>query len=327
MQGTVHKESGDEAARKAPSPDRLRLLLVEDEPTQLLILARKLTQAGYLVDTATNGQEALARLQSTPYSILLTDWDMPVMDGVALCRALRAAQLPNYVYTLLLTGREGLAHVVAGLDAGADDYLIKPIEDIELKARLATGRRIVQLEQRLRAANDVNLRQSVTDSLTGVYNRRYLMDQLPRELERAVRYEHPLSIIMCDLDHFKRVNDTHGHLAGDEVLKAAEQVITTNSRNTDWVARYGGEEFVVLLPETRLSNARVLADTLRARIASQPLGDPRLDLRITASFGVAGWEGPVRPGASMDELIARSDACLYASKTAGRNRITAALIP
>ncbi len=326
MQDTAHSvpEGADRIALPA---DRLRLLLVEDEPTQLLILARKLTQAGYLVDTATNGQEALARLQSAAYSILLTDWDMPVMDGIALCRALRAANLPNYVYTLLLTGREGLAHVVAGLDAGADDYLIKPIEDIELKARLATGRRIVQLEQRLRAANDENLRQSVTDSLTGVYNRRYLMDQLPRELERAARYEHPLSIIMCDLDHFKRVNDTHGHLTGDEVLKAAVQVITASSRKTDWVARYGGEEFVVLLPETRLSNARVLADTLRARIASQPLGHASLDLKITASFGVAGWEEAVRPGASMDELIARCDACLYASKTAGRNRITAAVLP
>jgi two-component system, cell cycle response regulator len=307
----------------AANPLPLRLLLVEDEPTQRLILSHKLRQAGYLVETATNGREALDRLLEGGYSLLLTDWDMPVMDGVELCRALRAAQLPNYVYTLLLTGRDGLDHIVAGLDAGADDYLVKPIEDIELKARLATGRRIVQLEQSLLAANEENRRLSVMDPLTGICNRRYLMDLLPRELERATRYERPLSLIMCDLDHFKRVNDTHGHMAGDEVLRATVEVIVAGIRKTDWVARYGGEEFIVVLPETPLSSAQLVAETLRDRIGAAPLGAGVVKMPVTASFGVVGWEGAVRPGASMDELIARCDECLYASKTAGRNRTTA----
>ncbi len=306
----------------ANEPAPLRLLLVEDEPTQQLILARKLRQAGYLVDTANDGREALDKLLERGYSLLLTDWDMPVMDGVELCRALRAAQLPNYVYTLLLTGRDGLLHVVAGLDAGADDYLVKPVEDIELKARLATGQRIVKLEQSLRAANEENRRLSVMDALTGACNRRYLMDLLPREIERAARYGRPLSLVMCDLDHFKRVNDTHGHMAGDEVLRATVRVIMEGIRKTDWVARYGGEEFIIVLPETTLSSAQVVANALRARIETAALGAGTVTVPVTASFGVVGWEAAVSATASMDTLIARCDECLYASKAAGRNRVT-----
>ena len=300
----------------------LRLLLVEDEPTQLLILAHKLRQAGYVVDTATNGREALDRLQVGGYSLLLTDWDMPLMDGIELCRALRAAKLPNYVYTLLLTGRDGLDHVVAGLDAGADDYLVKPVEDIELKARLATGRRIVMLEQSLRAANEENRRLSVMDPLTGACNRRYLMDLLPREIERAIRYGRPLSLAMCDLDHFKRVNDTHGHMVGDEVLRGAVRVLIEGIRKTDWVARYGGEEFVIVLPETSLADAHALADDLREKLQETAFGMSSMTLPVTASFGVVGSEGAVGEGASMDDLIAQCDECLYTSKTAGRNRTT-----
>jgi two-component system, cell cycle response regulator len=306
-----------------PASEPLQLLLAEDEPTQQLILARKLTRAGYLVDTAGNGREALEKLQGGNYSLLITDWDMPVMDGAELCRALRAAKLPNYVYTLLLTGRDGLHHVVAGLDAGADDYLVKPVEDIELKARLATGQRIVKLEQSLRAANEENRRLSVMDALTGACNRRYLMELLPRELERAARHERPLSLIMCDLDHFKRVNDTYGHLAGDEVLRATVRVIIDGIRKSDWVARYGGEEFIIVLPETTLSSAQVVADSLRARIETASLGAGIVTIPVTASFGVVGWEGAVSAQTSMDDLISRCDECLYDSKTAGRNRITA----
>ena len=300
----------------------LRLLLVEDEPTQLLILAHKLRQAGYVVDTATNGREALARLEAGTYSLLLTDWDMPLMDGVELCRAVRAAQLPNYVYTLLLTGRDGLDHVVAGLDAGADDYLVKPVEDIELKARLATGRRIVMLEQSLRAANEENRRLSVIDPLTGACNRRYLMDLLPREIERAIRYGRPLSLVMCDLDYFKRVNDTHGHLVGDDVLRAAVRVLLEGIRKTDWVARYGGEEFIIVLPETALADAHSLADQLRGQLEAAAFATGDMLLPVTASFGVVGSDGPVASGSTMDELIAQCDECLYLSKTAGRNRTT-----
>ncbi len=300
----------------------LRLLLVEDEPTQLLILAHKLRLAGYVVDTATNGREAFDKLQDGGYSLLLTDWDMPLMDGVELCRALRAAQLPNYVYTLLLTGRDGLDHVVAGLDAGADDYLVKPVEDIELKARLATGRRIVMLDQSLRATNEENRRLSVMDPLTGACNRRYLMDLLPREIERAIRYGKPLSLIMCDLDHFKRVNDTHGHLAGDEVLRAAVRILLEGIRKTDWVARYGGEEFIIVLPETALGGASSLADQLRGKMEQATFGAGGTTLPVTASFGVVGSDGPVASGSTMDDLIAQCDECLYLSKTAGRNRTT-----
>src|SRR5260370_7119086 len=143
---------------------------------------------------------------------------MPGMDGVDLCKAMRNIQLDGYVYALLLTARDAKEHIIAGLEAGADDYLVKPVHEPELIARLNTGRRILALEHSLRAANQRNRVLSITDDLTGAYNRRYLMEQLPREVERCRRYAYPLTVIMCDIDHFKRVNDDQGHSAGDDVL-------------------------------------------------------------------------------------------------------------
>ncbi len=300
-----------------------RVMLVDDEPTQRLITARLLKRAGFVVETAQNGKEALARLTTPPhFQLLVTDWEMPEMDGVALCKAVRSANLDGYVYTILLTSRDAIEHLVAGLQAGADDYLTKPVLEPELLARLNTGKRIVTLERTLRALNEENRRLSVTDPLTGAFNRRYLMEQLPHELERSARYAHPLSLLMCDVDYFKKVNDTHGHQAGDEVLKAVVNELRQNIRSTDWVARYGGEEFVVVLPETQAMNAVKVADILRDRLAKLPIKFNELTLGVTASFGAAGWDAGVPVDASLDALVARCDACVYESKSQGRNRVT-----
>ena len=187
-----------------PSP---AILLAEDDPVTRMLMTRFLKKAGYEVDAVANGSEALDKMTKRYYPMLVTDWEMPEMDGIALCKAVRNMQLDGYVYALLLTARDAKEHIIAGLEAGADDYLVKPVHEPELIARLNAGRRILTLEHSLRVANQRNRILSITDALTGAYNRRYLMEQLPRELERCRRYAYPLSVLMCDIDHFKQIND------------------------------------------------------------------------------------------------------------------------
>jgi two-component system, cell cycle response regulator len=302
-----------------PSPT---ILLAEDDPVTRMLMTRFLKKAGYEVDAVANGSEALDRMTRRYYPMLVTDWEMPEMDGVALCKAVRNMQMDGYVYALLLTARDSKEHIIAGLEAGADDYLIKPVHEPELIARLNAGRRILNLEHSLRVANQRNRILSITDALTGAYNRRYLMEQLPRELERCRRYAYPLSVLMCDIDRFKQINDARGHAAGDDVLQQfaarAQKSIRTNS---DWVARYGGEEFLIVLPETDHAGAMAVAEKIRGLVASLPFTTRSGDLVATASFGVAST-GPSGPDISlrMDALIRCADECMYRSKQEGRDR-------
>ena len=307
------------------SPE-FRLLLVEDEPTQRKLVERQLQRAGYAVDTAADGEEALAKILDGQYQLLLTDWDMPGMDGRTLCRRVREANLPTYLYVLLLTSHSSTDDVVAGLDAGADDYLRKPANEAELVARLNSGRRIVQLEQSLREANAKIQQLSETDSLVGTFNRRYFSTQIVREVDRARRYKHPLSAVMADLDRFKRINDERGHQTGDEVLRHFANLAKSTVRPSDWIARYGGEEFVIVLPETDIAGALVAAEKLRALCADAPFPTSTGALDVTASFGVA--ELRIDSGSQSDDALAqsllrRADAALYTSKNEGRNRVTA----
>lgn len=298
------------------------ILLAEDDPVTRMLMTRFLKKAGYEVDAVSNGSEALDHMMARYYPILVTDWEMPEMDGVALCKAVRNMQLDGYVYALLLTARDSKEHIIAGLEAGADDYLIKPVHEAELIARLNAGRRILNLEHSLRAANQCNRILSITDALTGAYNRRYLMEQLPRELERCRRYAYPLSVLMCDVDHFKKINDMRGHAAGDEVLQQFAARTQKSIRSTsDWVARYGGEEFLVVLPETSHDGALHVAEKLRDLISATPFATRNGDCPVTASFGVAstGSNGP-DISLRVDKLIRAADECLYQSKQEGRNR-------
>jgi len=301
----------------------LRLLLAEDEPLQRKILERLLARAGYAVEIATTGEEALARLLEGRFQILITDWDMPGMDGTALCRRVREARLPLYVYILMLTAHTALSDTVKGLEAGADDYVRKPADEAELLARVKAGRRVVELERSLSAATAEVRRMSLVDPLLGLYNRRYLNEQLPHEIERARRYKTPLALAMADLDGFKKVNDVHGHIVGDEVLKCfAERALASVRQSSDWIARFGGEEFAIVLPQTPLEGARAVAEKVRAECAGTPFEATVGLLKVTVSLGVAALLPAADVKSAMKDLLSRADAALYESKREGRNRVT-----
>ena len=305
------------------------ILLAEDDPVTRMLMTRFLKKAGYEVDAVADGTEALEHMTRRYYPLLVTDWEMPEMDGIELCKAVRNLQLDGYVYALLLTARNAKEHIIAGLEAGADDYLVKPVHEPELVARLNTGRRILALEHSLRAANERNRILSITDALTGAFNRRYMMEQLPRELERCRRYANPLSVILCDIDHFKQVNDVMGHSAGDDVLQQFVWRMQKSVRATsDWVARIGGEEFVIVLPETGHRGAMFVAEKIRALMTGSVFGTREGDVAVTSSFGVASTEahGPDLVMKS-ETLIRAADQCLYTSKQSGRNRVTGIEIP
>jgi two-component system, cell cycle response regulator len=319
----MHAGTVSAAVAVAHKPE---ILLVEDDPVTRRLIARLLRRAGYAVEEAADGVEALARIQQKFFPILITDWEMPLMDGPTLCGNVRQLALQGYVYTLLLTARNTKEHIIAGLEAGADDYLTKPLHDAELFARIKTGARIVALEQNLRAANEHNRKLSITDALTGAYNRRHFSEQLPAEIERCRRYKHALSIVMSDIDFFKKINDNHGHGAGDEVLGQFVHLIKRSIRSTsDWIARYGGEEFVIVMPETGHAGAMQATEKVRAAIAAEPFATSAGRIAVSASFGVAtltpdGDDATQR----IDQLIATADARLYTSKHSGRNRVTGA---
>jgi two-component system, cell cycle response regulator len=305
----------------------LRVLLAEDEPTQCLLVSRLLRVAGYIVNVVNDGEKALEEIATGSYQMLVTDWDMPRLDGPELCRRVRKLVLPSYLYILILTGHNTTQSVVAGLDAGADDYIRKPPDDAELLARLRAGRRVVRLEQSLRESNARVQLLSITDGLLGVFNRRYLNEKLPDEIQRAHRYRRPLSIVIADLDHFKNVNDRFGHQAGDEVLKCFAQLAQSRLRQaSDWIARLGGEEFVFVLPEATSEGAAITAEKIRQACSSAPLVTTTAEINVTASFGVAELQLDEErsPAAQLGFLLRRADSALYRSKNDGRNRVTQA---
>ena len=302
-----------------------KVLLVDDDELLRAQLAVLLQHAGYTVSVAGSGEEALRCLDTDPCSIVISDWEMPEMDGIALTRHLRSQRQESYIYVFLLTARRGKRDIVAGLQAGADDYISKEAPPEEILARLETARRIVTLEQALRSANRENRRLAITDALTGARNRRYMMKYLPREFDRCRRYGHAIAALVCDLDRFKQVNDKLGHDAGDDVLREFCSRTQACLRASDWMARTGGEEFIVILPETDLGGASIVAERIRAAIASETMTTCMGPVEITVSIGVSALVPPresTRP--THTDMLQVADKCLYESKQQGRNRVTAA---
>ena len=305
-----------------------RILIVEDDPVAKTILSSVLRKEGYSFDVASNGQEAIDKFSEDFFPIIITDWLMPEMDGIELCHLIRSMKIDRYIYIILVTGQGSPEDVIKGLDAGADDYIVKPINHAELRVRIKGARRILDLEARLKNSLAQSHDLAIHDPLTGAFNRVYMDKHLALELTRCNRYQRPLTVIMCDLDHFKKVNDSYGHLAGDEVLKCCVNIITSSLRQgIDWVARYGGEEFVIVLPETVQAMAQILAERLRAKIASSPVNVSGCEIDVTSSFGLA-TVAPLVDGVPiyMEQILKIADTCLYQAKENGRNQVVSAMV-
>jgi two-component system cell cycle response regulator len=300
------------------------VLIVDDDELVLARLQELVAAAGYRVRTAANGIEALATLTQSAASIVVTDLNMPHMDGIGLCRRIREHVWPGYVYVILLTVRDEEKNVLAGLDAGADDYVSKRTSTAEFTARLRIAKRVLALEYSLKTALEGKRRLAMTDALTGAFNRRYFTRHLSREMKRSQRFGGDVSLLLLDIDHFKRVNDTYGHVVGDVVLKKlTRQIAKCLRRATDWCARLGGEEFAVVLEGTNLADAHICAETMRRAIENSFIDTSAGPVRITVSIGISSLGAiACRTGATAQSLLEHADTNLYASKAGGRNRVT-----
>lgn len=325
-----------EAANKILKPGKrlsgLTALVVDDSETARAITGDILAREGLSIIECEDGTDAFALLENEPsrIDIVITDFDMPKMTGGELCRKLREELRLGDIPIIFLTAIPDRSNLLEVFKAGATDYLVKPFVIEELVARVTTHLERGRLTRRLREtiaslqqANDEIRALSRTDPLTGCFNRAFLTEHLPSEIVKARRYRHPLSILIIDIDHFKIINDTFGHQAGDKVLvRFADCLSRSIRRNVDWVARYGGEEFLIVLPETGLDTAQVTAQRLRAAIEEMVIGVKDRQVTLTASFGVTGFTS-LTPDekCGLDLLIDHADSLLYRAKNEGRNRV------
>jgi two-component system, cell cycle response regulator len=301
----------------------VRILIADDELMSRKLLQKTLERAGYEVTAVENGRLAADQLcPANGPRLALLDWVMPELDGPDVCREVRKRNDQSYVYMVLLTSKESKEDVVAGLESGADDYLTKPFDPEELKARLRTGLRILNLEDRLVEAREELRFKATHDGLTALWNRGMIMDLLGRELARSMREHFSTVILMCDLDHFKSVNDTYGHPVGDDVLRETAKRLVASVRSYDFVGRYGGEEFLVVLNNCDPAFALARAEEIRKAIALKPVPTSSGPVPITMSLGLLlSQEWGRRP---VEELLHEADAALYAAKAAGRNCVKVA---
>jgi two-component system cell cycle response regulator len=299
---------------------RMKILAAEDNPVFQSMLKSMLTRWDYDAMMARDGTEAWAILQSKDAPRLaILDWMMPGIDGVEICRRVRAARREPYIYILLLTARTESGDLVEGMEAGADDYLTKPFNAHELRVRLRAGRRILDLQEELLVAREALREQATHDSLTGLLNRACILDTLNSELARAGRESQSLAVLIVDLDRFKRINDTFGHPAGDAVLREAARRMKAAVRRYDAVGRYGGEEFLIVLPGCGLSDAASQAERIREAVSAEPFRFGATTLPVTCSIGLTSRGAPSPSDAGA--LIREADSALYRAKDNGRNRV------
>jgi diguanylate cyclase (GGDEF)-like protein len=302
-----------------------KVLVADDSRIYRKLVANSLSDKSYALLFAESGREALALFSEHQPSIVITDWMMPDLSGIELCEHIRKQSRQPYTYVIILTGNTEKDQLVTGLAAGADDYLTKPFHRGELLARVGVGRRIIELHRQLEAKNRLLEELALTDPLTGLPNRRAIDDWATRQLSGAERYGFSFLVVLSDLDHFKAVNDTYGHDAGDSVLKKFSEILKTNSRRSDICGRIGGEEFLLILTHTTQENARVVIERIRRALEATKFDFKGGSLTVTASFGLAGFEG-TQP-ADFNQLVIQADAALYAAKRTGRNRIEIAATP
>jgi two-component system cell cycle response regulator len=296
-----------------------RILIVDDSPIYRKLVDQSLSKDRYPVLFAKNGRDALAVFAEHRPSLVITDWTMPDISGPELCLRIRNDFRDHYAYLILLTSNSNKEQVIEGLAAGADDYLTKPFHSGELVARVGVGRRMIELHRQIEAKNRQLEELALTDPLTGLANRRAIDLWASRQCSAAARHDFPIWVVMADLDHFKRINDTFGHDAGDIVLKRFSEVLKANTRQSNICGRLGGEEFLLILTHVDREQAKIALERVRKSFEREEFRFEGKTTTVTASFGAAGFRGS--PPAEFSSLLSRADAALYVAKSNGRNRV------
>ncbi|MDQ0118694.1 diguanylate cyclase [Pseudarthrobacter sp902506025] len=298
----------------------MKVLVADDDPGSLLVARAAVERAGHDCLTAEDGDQAWALYLEYQPEVVVTDWMMPGMDGLALCRAIRSREEDLYTYVVLLTSQGSRDDVLAGLEAGADDYVTKPLDPFVLHARLLVARRITSLHADLAHYRRVLSRQARTDPLTGLHNRLKLSEDLEQLHLRSQRYGEQFSLAMCDVDNFKSYNDIYGHQEGDLALRAVAAALLGSTRKSDGVYRFGGEEFLLVLPQQSPVRAKALMERVLDAVRDLAIahaGDPSGQLRLSAGMSSFSVDHP----GDANALLGEADAALYAAKAAGRNRL------
>jgi diguanylate cyclase (GGDEF)-like protein len=296
---------------------RHRVLMVEDSKSSLEVYSRRLERRGYIVATAESADQARAEIAKMVPDIILLDVFMPRVSGFELLQELRKSPITARVPVIMISALSGTENIVAGLELGANDYVTKPIVMPILTARMEALLRSSALVQRLEVQTELLAKLAAFDDLTGAYNRRSMFHHLEAELSRSRRYQRSVSLLMVDIDHFKRVNDQHGHIIGDEALRWLVNTLQTELRAMDFVCRYGGEEFCTILPETDHVGAATAGERLRTAVERTPFKRAELEIPITVSVGGASWHAT----GDIPDLLSRADDALYEAKRGGRNQV------
>lgn len=299
----------------------IKVLIAEDDKLCRTILDKNLRKWGYEVLITENGKEAWEVIQEENIQIAILDWIMPKVDGVELCEKIRKTSLDRYIYIIMLTIKNQQSDIRKGFAAGVDDYITKPFDTHELRARLLTGKRIIHLQNQLLESQKKLQEIAIHDTLTGLLNRYEILNVLQDEFHRTAREEKYVSTVMLDIDFFKNINDTHGHDVGDEVLIEVASRLKKTLRRYDKVGRYGGDEFLVVLPNCNMKNAIRISERLRRSVCSEKIETEAGGLSITISAGCASTEDT--PSPSIENLVKISDKAMYHAKNMGRNCVVA----
>jgi two-component system cell cycle response regulator len=315
----AHRKAFVGEMRMNDAVQNLQVLVVDDSPVSRKLLEHALIAEPYTLLFAKNGEEALRLFSENKPALVITDWMLPDLSGPELCERIRTDGRSSYTYIILLTSMTEKGSVVEGLAAGADDYLTKPFDSRELRARIGVGRRIIDLHRQIDAKNKLLMEMANTDPLTGLPNRRAIEEWAGRQLRGASRHGFPLWVVHTDVDCFKDINDGYGHDAGDLVLRKFAELLKTFTRASDISGRMGGDEFLLVLTHVDEKNIQPTVDRLRKQLASEEFLFGGAIVSVTASFGIAGFQGKEPPEFSL--LVQQADKALYLAKRAGRNQL------
>jgi two-component system, cell cycle response regulator len=304
------------------SVEQIKILVADDSPVYRKLVEQTLQPDQYSILFANGGRNALELFNRHQPALVIADWNMPDLSGIEVCRQIRASAKDSSTYVIIATSASEKDKVVEGLEAGADDYLTKPFHPKELLARVEVGRRLIELQQQIESQNRILKDLALTDALTGLPNRRAVEDWAKGQLSAAVRHGFSLWVVIADLDNFKVINDTHGHDAGDTVLREFAGILKKRIRNSDICGRTGGEEFIMIFTHAEECNVGIVVARILRELREHEFSFGGKPVQVTASFGIAGFQGKGMP--DFAKLVSQADAALYAAKRGGRNRIEVA---